>query len=365
MSYYSEQLATLRDNNNFRAIPADTTGSTLTDLSGNDYLGIAADTALKAEFFRTLGSDIPALSASASRLLAADQKEFNALEQTLARLYARPILLFNSGYHANTGCISALAKGGRALIVADKLVHASIIDGMMLSKADFERFRHNDVGHLRCLLDKRAKDYDRVIIVCESVYSMDGDIAPLHEIASSKPANSLLYVDEAHAFGTMGRDGLGLTADMPEVDVIIGTLGKAAGSVGAFAAVRSDELRDYLVNTARSLIFSTAIPPLNCAWSRFVVERIPLMNDRRRHLRELSALLGKILGVENPTHIQPLICGSSARAIELSARLLDLGFKVLPIRTPTVPPGTERLRFSLSANLTQNQLQPLENILHR
>lgn len=363
MTYYSDVLTSLRESGNLRSIPADSTGDALVDLSGNDYLGIAADAQLKAEFIDSLAGEIPALSASASRLLAADQKEFTLLEETLRRLCGRPTLLFNSGYHANTGCISALAKG-KTLVVADKLVHASIIDGIMLSKAEFVRFRHNDAAHLRQILDRRAADYDRVLIVCESIYSMDGDIAPLAEIAAYKTPNSLLYVDEAHAFGVLGRDGLGLTVDMPEVDIMIGTLGKAAGSMGAFAAVRGEELRDYLLNTARSFIFSTAIPPLNCAWSRFVIERIPLMDDRRRRLKELNAELGRILGVENPTHIQPLITGSSAKAVELSKHLRENGFKVLPIRTPTVPPGTERLRFSLSASLTPNQLRPLEHLLY-
>lgn len=363
MNGYRQQLDQLRAARNFRAIPADSVGSDLVDLSGNDYLGIAADGALKAEFFNSLGGEMPALSASASRLLAADQAEFSKLESLLTDLYRRPVLLFNSGYHANSGSIAALAKG-RTLIVADKLVHASIIDGMMLSKADFERFRHNDVNHLRRILAKRSGDYERVLIVCESVYSMDGDFAPLAEIAASKTANSLLYVDEAHAFGVSGRDGLGLAVDMPEVDVIIGTLGKAAGSVGAFAAVRSNDLRDYLVNTARSLIFSTALPPINCAWSRFVIERIPSMTDRREQLGLLAAELARILRRPEPSHIQPLITGSSESALELSARLSRGGFKVLPIRTPTVPPGTERLRFSLSASLTLSQLQPLETLLY-
>lgn len=346
---------------NLRAVPSDTTVCrNIVDLSGNDYLGISSDAALKEEFFDRIHGRIPALSASASRLLAADQKEFSALENLLGSLYNAPVLLFNSGYHANSGAISALA-GQRTLIVADKLVHASIIDGIMLSKADFERFRHNDVAHLRRILERKAKDYDCVLIVCESIYSMDGDVAPLAEIAAAKTPGSLLYVDEAHAFGVLGRDGLGLTADMPEVDFTVGTLGKAAGSCGAFIVCRPAKSREYLLNCARSFIFSTAIPPLCCAWSRFVIERLPAMTDRREHLRELSSRLGEILGTVNPTHIQPFVTGSSAGAISLSGKLLTRGFKVLPIRTPTVPPGTERLRFSLSAAMQVTDLLPLRD----
>ena len=362
MNFYKSTLDELSRTANLRTIPADTAGETTVDLSGNDYLGIAADAAMKNDFFNSLGADIPPLSASASRLLAAGQKEFEALEHTLADLYGAPALMFNSGYHANSGSISALAKGS-TLIVADKLVHASIIDGMMLSKARFERFRHNDTAHLRKILDKHASEFDRVLIVCESVYSMDGDTAPLDEIIEAKTPNSLLYVDEAHAFGVCGRDGLGLTADRREVDITIGTLGKAAGSVGAFAICRRPELRDYLVNTARSLIFSTAIPPLNCAWSRYVIERIPAMGDRRQRLQSLAGILADILGTDRPSHIQPLIVGSSTAAIARSEHLRQHGFKVLPIRTPTVPPGTERLRFSLSADIRPEQLKPLADAL--
>ncbi len=200
MNNYRRQLDALRASQNFRTIPADSRNTSLIDLSGNDYLGIAADTTLKSEFFSQFGHELPALSASASRLLAADQNEFQKLEKLLEDMYGRPVLMFNSGYHANSGAIAALAKE-KTLILADKLVHASIIDGMLISRADFERFRHNDVDHLHRILAKRANDYERVLIVCESVYSMDGDTAPLTEIAAAKTPHSLLYVDAAHAFG--------------------------------------------------------------------------------------------------------------------------------------------------------------------
>lgn len=362
MNYFEQTLERLAQARNLRSIPADSLGGNVVDLSGNDYLGLAVDALLKDDFFSNI-CNIPDMSASASRLLAAGQKEFAMLESLLSDLYAAPTLLFNSGYHANSGAISSLARE-KTLIVADKLVHASIIDGMVLSKAPFERFRHNDVGHVKRILDKKAKDYDRVLIVCESIYSMDGDIAPLQEIVEAKTPNSLLYVDEAHAFGVLGRDGLGLTVDMPGVDFTVGTLGKAAASMGAFIVCRPKGSRDYLLNSARSFIFSTALPPINAAWSRYIIERIPSMNDRRARLRLLNQTLGNILGIDHPTHIQPYITGSSAHAIELSRKLLEMGFKVLPIRTPTVALGTERLRFSLCASLSPEQLTPLSNAIN-
>jgi 8-amino-7-oxononanoate synthase len=365
MSYQSA-LDQLSASHNLRTIPADTASEPMVDLSTNDYLGLGSNKALRTEFMQQLTADNALFSASASRLLAANQRDFDQLEKFLAELYSRHILLFNSGYHANVGAISSLASEGRTLILADKLVHASIIDGMVLSRAPFERFRHNDVSHLERLLAKHSADYERIIIVTESVFSMDGDTAPLSEIAEVKrryAANTLLYVDEAHAFGALGAQGLGLCSQMPDVDVIIGTLGKAAASAGAFAACRSAAVRDYLINRARSFIFSTAIAPINCKWSKFVIEHILTMDAERLRLRRLGELLQKATGAPTPSHIQPLIVGSSAKALELSARLRTEGFKVLPIRTPTVPAGTERLRFSLSLEVTEAQLERLSTVM--
>lgn len=363
MNRYRETLLRLGRADNFRRIPAGECREDVIDLSSNDYLGIAADSELQREFLEGEGRGL-SLSASASRLLAAEQTEFRRFEALLSDYYNGRVLLFNSGYHANTGAVAALARE-KTLVVADKLVHASIIDGIMLSKAPFERFRHNDVEHLERILTKKAAEFENVLIVVESVYSMDGDRAPLDDIVGIKRRfpNAMLYVDEAHALGVCGRDGLGYAADNPEVDFIVGTLGKAIGSVGAFIVCRSDEMYDYFVNTARSLIFSTALPPLNVAWSRFVMERVPAMEERRDRLRALSVLLAQALTRDDASHIQPLITGSSSSALAMSARLLDVGFKVLPIRTPTVPPGTERLRFSLSADIHPSAIIRLGEVL--
>ena len=182
-------------------------------------------------------------------------------------------------------------------IAADRLVHASIIDGIRLSGAPWRRWRHNDLRHLEKTLEKEAADYDRVLIVVESVYSMDGDRADLRSLVETKRKypNALLYVDEAHAFGVEGPQGLGLSmelgaADAGAVDIIVGTFGKAAASSGAFAAM-SPTLRDYALNRARSFIFSTALPPLNCAWTHHVVSRMTGMDAEREHLRLLCRRL--------------------------------------------------------------------------
>jgi 8-amino-7-oxononanoate synthase len=258
------------------------------------------------------------------------------------------------------------------MILADKLVHASIIDGIVLSRAKFLRFAHNDLGALARLLEKHASSYERILVVVESVYSMDGDQCDIDKLIDLKEQypNVMLYVDEAHAFGVLGTHGLGLVQSNPRrdsVDVIIGTLGKAAASSGAFVATTA-EIREYLVNRARSFIFSTAIPPIVCRWSHFMIEKIITMDNEREALRQLTIETAKILSPYStneitPSYIMPMIIGDAARTVAISKRLLENGVKVLPIRTPTVPPGTERLRFSLSASLTTSDLQYLRSAL--
>lgn len=357
-----QTLSLLAASGNLRHIPAENAGEVV-DLSSNDYLGLNERVDLREKFFSQYAPLSLPMSASASRLLGGRQREFEAFERTLADAYGRPALVFNSGYHANVGLIQALADS-RTLIVADRLVHASIIDGIRLSGAPFERFRHNDYDHLNRILDKKAGEYATVVIVAESVYSMDGDRADIDLLIEAKRRcgdKALLYVDEAHAVGVVGPSGLGLVASSSapqEVDITVGTMGKALASVGAFA-IMSEDMRDYMVNKSRSLIFSTALPPINVAWSNFIFGEMLAMDDERRQLDSLGKALAKILNSPEASHIRPLIVGDPRKAVEMSARLLDEGFKVLPIRTPTVPPGTERLRFSLSAAISEDAIKNL------
>lgn len=364
-------LSTLEANGNLRAIPREVNDSRV-DFSSNDYLGLADDLDLRREFMASLDVDGFEMSASASRLLARKQNRFTAFEDTLSEAYGhgRKALVFNSGYHANTGLISAFA-GTKGHIIADKLVHASIIDGIKLSGLPFDRFRHNDTAHLDRLATKAVAAGHTPIIIAESIYSMDGDSAPLADLAEIKKRypGALLYIDEAHGVGVAGNAGLGLcTADgtFEHVDIMVGTLGKALASTGAYAIV-SPRLRSFMVNKARSLIFSTAIPPLSVEWSRFIFTRMLGMDSRRERLRRLATRLSEELssiGAHTlPSHIQPVVVGNPTKAVALSRSLAAAGYEVLPIRTPTVPPGTDRLRLSLSAAITPEQIKGLGNAL--
>ena len=349
-------------------------GRRMLNLASNDYLGLAADTELRTSFLRGLPPEELVPSSSSSRLLTGNHPVYDELEETLAALYgAESALAFNSGYDANSGILPAVADSG-TLILADKLVHASLIDGMRLSQGRWLRFRHNDMGHLESLLRKHAAGHRRIVIVTESIFSMDGDEAPLPDLVRLKRQypQALLYVDEAHAFGLRGPQGLGcceergLTAD---VDLLVGTLGKAAASAGAFVICRRT-MRDYLVNHVRPFIFTTALPPAVVAWTLHVVRQLPAMGERRRRLADIvrrihEALPGGGTGETTQSHIIPLPVGASDEAVRQAVQMQRLGYYVLPVRPPTVPEGTARLRLSLRADLTDEEVDGLADVLTR
>lgn len=366
-------LADLGQTGNLRQFPVEN-DSHCVDLTSNDYLGMASNTDMQERFLSSVDFGRMQFTSSASRLLSHSQQPYRELEETLADAYGcgKQALLFNSGYHANTGMISAFA-GTKAYILADKLVHASIIDGIKLSGLPFARFRHNDYAHLDRLAAKAYNEGYRLIIIAESVYSMDGDYADTDTLTGIKKRypGSVLYIDEAHGVGVEGPAGLGLckaSTYFEDVDIIIGTLGKALASSGAFA-ITSPMLRTYMINKSRSLIFSTAIAPINVLWSRFTFLKSLGMDTERQKLKKLGQALAdelKTVGASSHTgHIQPLITGNPLRAVELSGKLREEGFDVLPIRTPTVPPGTDRLRFSLSAALNLEDINRLGNALRK
>lgn len=359
-----QTLASLRESGNYRAIPGDAACG-MVDLTSNDYLGIANRRDLQEEFFATHDAASLLMTASASRLLAGIQAPYTFLENTLADTYGHDLkaLLFNSGYHANVGMIQALA-GKNTCILADKLVHASIIDGIRLSGASFERFRHNDYSHLERLAHKASAEGREILIVAESVYSMDGDRADIDALVRVKRENpgAILYVDEAHGVGVEGPAGLGLVQEIEiprEVDIVVGTFGKALASAGAYG-IMSYMMKQYMVNRCRSLIFSTALPPANMMWTEFIFKKMMDMDSERARLRENAILMRDTLAgigyTVKASHIVPLHVGDPRLAVELSQKLRAEGFNVLPIRTPTVPPGTDRLRISLSAGLSADEI---------
>lgn len=344
-------------------------GRDLVNFSSNDYLGLASHPGLAeamAEGARRWGT-----GATASRLICGTTAEHDALEEELAAAKGTgAALVFSTGVAAATGTIPALVGRGDVVIL-DKLAHACLIDGTHASGAKMRVFPHNDLAKLESHL-RWARETHRegkILIITESVFSMDGDLAPLREIVELKDRHGAwLLLDEAHAVGVRGNGIQGLAGELGLIDRIevqMGTLGKALGVSGGYIA-GSRVLIDFLVNRARSFIFSTAPSPAVAAACRAALRVVcSEEGDRRRAtLRNHIALLSSLLGMDRPeSAILPLILGSEERALAEAARLFKAGFFVPAIRYPTVPKNTARLRVSLSASHTPDKIRALAEAL--
>ena len=374
MDAFKQQLEQLSAQNQYRSIPdlvhqgryITRENRKMLNMSSNDYLGLASNENLRQSFLQQYADNFPSFTSSSSRLLTGNFPVYTDLEQFIAQRFQREsALLFNSGYHANLGILPALTTT-KSLILADKLVHASMIDGIRLSQCEFFRYRHNDYEHLKSLLEKNAGKFDRTFIVTESVFSMDGDVADLNYLAQLKTQfpNTYLYVDEAHAIGVYGKNGLGIAERanvIADIDLLVGTFGKALASMGAYV-VCDQILKECLINQMRPLIFSTALPPFNVAWTHFIFERLPQLSKERTHLEQLSAFLRQ--EVEHRTQIMPsqtcivpYILGENEATLAKAKDLQEQGYYCLPIRPPTVPKGTSRIRLSLTADMTMDEVK--------
>ena len=334
----------------------DINGRKLIDFSSNDYLGLSSNKEMAAAAVEAL--ETWGCGAGASRLMSGNAAIFHELEGKVAEMSSKDeALLFGSGYLANIGVISGLV-GRKDCVFADRLVHASILDGIHLSRARLYRFRHNDASHLESLLKRERKKHDNALIVVESLYSMDGDVAPLKRITDlKKEYNTLLLVDEAHAVGILGPEGRGLVQEdvAQDADITVGTFGKAYGSYGAYAALGT-QMKEILVNQARPFIFSTALPPHVAAVNLKAVALAAQMDSVRKKVAELSQAfrdeISRRCGLQcfGNHHIIPVIVGDNDKALEMQQRLKEKGFFVKAVRPPTVPDGTARLRISVTAH---------------
>lgn len=339
----------------------------------NDYLGLANHPQLTAALQQ--GAAQWGVGAGAAHLVSGHFEAHQQLEQQLAAFVGKPeALLFSTGYMANLGVVQALMGKGDT-IFADKLNHASLNDAMLLSRADVQRYRHNDMAHLESLLQKNAQagPTGRKLIITDAVFSMDGDLAPLPELlALCERYDAWLLLDDAHGFGVLGAQGRGILAHFGLASrriIYMATLGKAAGVFGAFVAAEVVVI-ETLVNHARSYVYTTASPPALAVAVQQSVQLIGQGDALRAHLH---VLIGKLRAglrdlrwplMPSQTAIQPLLIGDNATALALSAGLRERGLWVAAIRPPTVPEGTARLRITLSAAHTENDVDELIGALH-
>ncbi|QDR66467.1 MULTISPECIES: 8-amino-7-oxononanoate synthase [Pseudomonas] len=343
-------------------------GQRLLAFCSNDYLGLANHPEVVGAW--QAGAERWGVGGGASHLVIGHSTPHHQVEEALAELTGRPrALLFSTGYMANLGAITALVGQGDT-VLQDRLNHASLLDGGLLSGARFNRYLHNDLVSLASRLDKAVGN---TLVVTDGVFSMDGDLADLPALAEvARARGAWLMVDDAHGLGTLGAQGGGIVEHfglgVDDVPVLIGTLGKACGTSGAFVA-GSEELIEALVQFARPYIYTTSQPPaLACATLKSL-ELLRRESWRREHLaalirqfREGAQQIGLEL-MDSPTPIQPIVIGDSAQALRLSRMLRERGLLVTAIRPPTVPAGSARLRVTLSAAHSQAQVQLLLNAL--
>ncbi len=352
---------TLRQVHQRRAGTVLLNGERIADFASNDYLGLAADPRLARAASAVLQAE--GVGAGAARLISGNHPIHEVLERALARFKGcEQALLFPSGYMANVGAIPALV-GPRDVIYSDALSHASLIDGCRLSKATIRVFPHADINALAALLEADRHQFRRALIVVEGIFSMDGDLFPLDELVPlARRFDAWTYVDDAHGTGVLGASGAGSVEHFGmtgQIDVIVGTLGKAMGTSGAYVA-GSQRLVDFLTNRARSFIFTTGTPPAIAAATLESLRIVQVESWRRDAVRARATRLRTRLrerlrgtGREAPGmsdgHIIPIMIGDPMHTMRLVADMRRRGFLIGGVRPPTVPTGTSRLRISVSA----------------
>lgn len=337
-----------------QAVLLNVDGRQVINFCSNDYLGLANHPEVVSAF--KSGVDSYGVGSGSAHLICGHSKAHHALEIALAEFTGRErALLFSTGYMANLGVISALAGRGD-VVLEDRLNHASLIDGALLSRADFKRYKHVDCVDLQTKLDACL---GRALIVSDGVFSMDGDLADLPGLAQlGLQYDAGLMIDDAHGFGVLGKTGGGIvehfSLTQTEVPILMGTLGKAFGTFGAFVA-GSDDLIEFLIQKARSYVFTTALPAAVAEATRASLQLVRTEHWRREKLQSLiqhfrnGAQQQGLTLVDSLTAIQPVLLGNSQRAVDISQALLAKGVLVSAIRPPTVPAGTARLRVTLSA----------------
>lgn len=342
-------------------------GRVMDNFCSNDYLGLSRHPLIQErsiQFMELYGN-----GATASRLVCGNSVCYDRVERKLSTLKgSQAALILNSGFQLNVSILPALADR-HSLIIADKLCHNSLVQGSVLSRCKFLRYRHNDLEHLRQLLEKSGgQKYSRIFIVTESVFSMDGDCSDIPLLKQlSEQYNAILLIDEAHATGVFGVQGMGLASGM-DIDLVMGTFGKACGSFGAYICC-SKEIADYLINCCAGLIYSTALPPSVLGAIDASLDLLPGMGQERTYLVEMAGYLRTKLHElgfntgKSSSQIIPILIGSEEETLKLSEWLLAHSILASAIRPPTVEKGKARIRLTLSALHTKEQIDGLIHVL--
>ncbi len=374
LSFIDEDLNKRKENSQFRSLhpvlPAKD-GVTVTkedkellNFCSNDYLGLSKHAGViegSVTYAKKYGA-----GSTASRLITGTYEIHEKLEDRLAQTFHREAaLLFNSGFQANSTIIETLTNR-HSLVLTDRLSHNSLLQGSLLSRARLQRFEHNDMSHLeKLLIEAREEDYNRIMIITETVFSMDGDRSDIPVIAAlAEKHNALLFVDDAHAVGVWGEKGLGLGFDTSGIDILLGTCGKAFGSFGAYVAC-SQKMKDYLVNYCPGFIYTTALPPAVVGAIDAALDIIPALNaERKKYHKKISEVRRRLEDMSydtgpSTTQIIPVIIGDEKETVALAQWLEEQGILATAIRPPTVPENSSRIRITVTVRHTDEQIDYL------
>lgn len=373
---YNKYCNTLQSKGKYRQLPKAILGNFI-DFSTNDYLGLSQSEVL-LDAAKLSGAQF-GVGSTGSRLLSGNKKIFEDLEKRIAQdKGTESALIFNSGFQANITVLASLLDqsvlGDKPIVFFDKLNHASLYQAVFLSNAELVRYQHNDADHLSSLLTKFKNDLRPKFIVTETIFGMDGDIAPIEKIfALSKEHEAFLYLDEAHATGIVGHNGYGLSTSINLQEIphlILGTFSKALGCFGAYVAC-SNIVKNYLINKCPGFIYSTSLSPMVIGAAAKAWDLVQHFADQRQalsfkaaNLRSNLQNLGFNTG-NSVTHIIPIILGDENTVMSAKEKLLKQGLIVSAIRPPTVSPGTSRLRIALNVNHTESNLDHLVHALRQ
>lgn len=361
------ELENFKNAERYRVVKTNDLEKIILNFSSNDYLGLAHNTEILENFYKNTKLNNLKLSSSSSRLIDGSYEVVINLEKKVEEIYGEPCLIYNSGFDANSSLIETFFNQ-KSLIITDRLNHASIYDGAINSSAKILRYNHLDLKSLEKFLQKYSKTYEDILVITESIYSMDGDTANLKEIIKLKEKyNFQLMVDEAHSFGVYDY-GIAYEQNLvKDIDFLVIPLGKGGASMGAYVLC-SQIHKEYLINKSRKFIYSTALPPVNHSWNLYILENMNLFKDRIKKLEELknfSLNLLKKLNIEtvSDSHIISIVIGKNSLTTKISEILKEKGYLTYAIKEPTVPKNTARLRLSLMADMKQEDLEKFFYIL--
>ncbi|MGL5655852.1 MAG: aminotransferase class I/II-fold pyridoxal phosphate-dependent enzyme [Fusobacteriaceae bacterium] len=355
---FAKELDEIRKEKRFREVKV--IDKNLINLSSNDYIFIGSDAKVREDFYKEYGGLNLPFSSSSSRLISGTFKGIEELELELYKIYGKESLVFNSGFDANS-CFIETVCSKDTLIITDRLNHASIYKGILDSKIKFVTYEHLNMEHLKKLLIKYSEKYSEILVITETIYSMDGDYCNLKKLIELKKKYKFnLMIDEAHSYGVYGYGMVYAHKLLEEVDHIVIPLGKGGGSIGAY--ILTDKItRDYLINKGKKFIYTTALPPINIAWNLFILKNMNKFSDNIKKLHRLKYftlknLREKGIKTSSKTHIISIVIPEIEKLEKIVEEAKAKGFFIYPVKEPTVPKGTSRIRIGLNSSIEKSEI---------